>query len=101
MNIFKRIWNFIRPEKKKQRTVIFDGKEVPVYEMPERKEPIKFDDLPEVRNGKIKLSKPHTQLFRNQQLPGKIYNIGKSRFRIKKKLGMTHPEKLRYEITQL
>lgn len=48
-----------------------------------------------------KLFKPQTQLFRKQQLSGKILNIGKSRFRIKKKLGLTESEKLRYEITQL
>lgn len=50
---------------------------------------------------KVEKSQPHTQLFRKQQLTGKICRIGKSRFRIKKKIGLTGSEKLRYEITQL
>lgn len=45
---------------------------------------------------KVEKPEPRTQLFRKQQLIGKICRIGKHHYRIKEKLGFTGSEKLRY-----
>lgn len=50
---------------------------------------------------KIKEDIIKTRLFRKQQLKNKVYNVGKTRFRIINKSTLTHPEKIRYEIIQL
>lgn len=88
--MIKRIWNFFFGKKVKREPWMTDK----VIEMAkESVEDFKQSEKP-------KKTKPHTQLFRNQQLPGKIYNIGKSRFRIKKKSGESG-EKLKYDIQLL
>lgn len=84
--LFKSIWNFF-----------FHEKEEEYFQEPDTlaQSGTKPEEI------RAKAIKPQTQLFRKHQLLGKIYRLGKSRFRIKKKSGFTHPEKLRYEITQL
>lgn len=102
-NFFKRIWNYLF--KKKQRTITFDGKTVPVYDLPKRKEPINFQDLPEIRSGKIfqkGIALPkysHKLSFRKQQLIGKVLIFGKDRFRIHQRIQAAN--KFKYYVDKL
>lgn len=96
MNFFKSIWNYLFPEKKKAvREPWMTDKVIEIA-----KESIEEFKKKEVR-APVLYFNPRKMSFNKQQLPGKIYNIGKSRFRINKKLGTTASAKLRYEITQL
>lgn len=135
MNIFKRIWNFFRPEKKKvelgcdglpkgkkMHIVRIDKNKICRYCLGQKQmlwkdkmincqtcegtgyhtewDIIEDEKIESPEHIRSKIIKPHTQLFNSQQLPGKIYNIGKSRFRIKKKSGESG-EKLKYDIQLL
>lgn len=99
-NLFKRIWNYFFPEKKKDaefKEALRKYNQETIDRLNKKAEDVIVNSVEKIINH----SKPRTQLFRNQQLPGKVYSIGKSRFRIKKKIGLTASEKLRYEITQI
>lgn len=91
MNFFKRIWNYFFG-KKKVKDYGCQPITIPPHESCD--EPIIKSKWIEQ---KIEQPKPHTQLFRKHQLQGKVYRLGKSRFRIKKKIGQAG-EKLKYHI---
>lgn len=89
MNIFKLIWKYFFGKKKIIREPWMTDKVIEIA----KQSILDFEK-------KEKQKKSQTQLFRKQQLAGKIYNIGKSSFRIKKKLGEAG-EKLKYHIELL
>lgn len=93
MNIFKRIWNYFFRKTKGNETISKDAtNNIPRMALESQPKRIYAQEKPKEKN--------HSQIFRNHQLSGKVYNIGKSRFRIKRKIGEAG-EKLKYHIELL
>lgn len=101
MEIIKRIWNYFFPEKKKvvipkiYRDGILQTESKEYAELPDGK--VDWVIQSKVIEQKVEKPKPHTQLFNKHQLSGKVYNVGKLRFRVRKKIGEVG-EKLKYHI---
>lgn len=99
MEIIKRILNFFRPEKKKAREPWMTDKVIEITKQSISDFEKKADVIVESKVIGQKVKKPQTQLFRTQQLPGKIYNTGKTRFRIHGLISTGN--KFKYDIERL
>lgn len=104
INFFKSIWNFFFGKKEStvtDYTVDYATGKILGKSTRPAKQPPFCPETEKALEEIFKPKKPQAQRFRKQQLLGKIYRLGKSRFRVIKKSAFTEPEKLRYEITQL